>query len=142
VTAVDVDALDKLREAATPGPWMQHPADSAYVIGEVVEDEEGPADYLDVADAGGRPPGYPGSAVADAALIVAAVNALPHLTAAIRGVLAVHGAIDAVQYLGARQIPRRVCTGCGSDDGNWQIWPCPTVRAITAALSTDEGTDR
>ena len=30
---------------------------------------------------------------------------------------------------------QRVCTGCGQDDGNWAIYPCPTVRAITEALT-------
>lgn len=68
------------------------------------------------------------------ALIVAAVNALPGHVAAIEAVLNIHSAVDAVQYLGARQIPRKVCAGCGSDDGNWMAWPCPTVRAITEAL--------
>ncbi|MFC8531870.1 hypothetical protein [Nocardia sp. NPDC057227] len=24
----------------------------------------------------------------------------------------------------------RVCSGCGTDDGNWQIYPCPTIRAL------------
>lgn len=56
------------------------------------------------------------------------------LVAAVRAVLDVHDSIDAVQYAGSRQIPRRVCTGCGTDAGNWQVWPCPTVRAITTAL--------
>ncbi len=57
------------------------------------------------------------------------------LIVAVRAVVDVHEPIDAVQYAGARQIPRRVCTGCGTDDGNWQLWPCPTVRAITSALA-------
>jgi hypothetical protein len=24
----------------------------------------------------------------------------------------------------------KVCSGCGTDDGNWQRWPCPTIRAL------------
>lgn len=66
--------------------------------------------------------------------------ASPHqLAAALQAVCDVHGAIDAVHYLGARQTRRRVCTGCGSDDGNWQVWPCPTIRAIRAAVAPREG---
>lgn len=57
------------------------------------------------------------------------------MAAALRAVREVHDPIDAVQYAGSRAFPRRVCTGCGTDDGNWQLWPCPTVRAITAAIA-------
>lgn len=59
------------------------------------------------------------------------------LAAAVRAVADIHAPIEAVQYLGSRQVPRRVCTGCGSDDGNWQLWPCPTVRAIATALTEE-----
>lgn len=57
MTAVDVDALDKLREAATAGPW----------------EDEGGATGISA---------Y--TSDADAALIVAAVNALPDLIAEAR----------------------------------------------------------
>lgn len=80
-----LDQLDQLRAAATPGPWAQNGADPAYVIGQVSEDGE---QYLDVADAGasvGIGEGWR-KAEADAALIVAAVNALPKLTAKLRAV--------------------------------------------------------
>lgn len=79
-----LDQLDQLRAAATPGPWAQNGADPAYIIGQVSEDGE---EYLDVADAGASVrPGISGwrRAEADAALIVAAVNALPKLTAKLR----------------------------------------------------------
>lgn len=45
-------------------------------------------------------------------------------------VLEVHQPVDAVRYVGRKQRLTRVCSGCGTDDGNWQVWPCPTVRAI------------
>lgn len=45
-------------------------------------------------------------------------------------VRSIHRPIDAVMYNGERSYPRQVCTGCGQDDGNWQIWPCPTIRAL------------
>lgn len=52
------------------------------------------------------------------------------LDAAIRRVREIHEPIDAMNYGG--RVPRqtRVCTGCGTDNGNWQQWPCPTVRAL------------
>ena len=27
---------------------------------------------------------------------------------------------------------QKVCLGCGQDNGNWQNWPCPTMRALEA----------
>lgn len=57
------------------------------------------------------------------------------LLAALDAGLAVHESMDAVMYTGRQQRIVKVCTGCGTDDGNWQHWPCPTVRAINSALS-------
>lgn len=46
-------------------------------------------------------------------------------------VRALHQPIDAVNM---RHHPNgrltRVCSGCGTDDGNWQHYPCSTVRAL------------
>lgn len=52
------------------------------------------------------------------------------LAAALERVRKVHEPIDAVHYAGRSQTLRQVCTGCGTDDGNWQVWPCPTIRAM------------
>ena len=54
------------------------------------------------------------------------------LLAALDAVLAVHEPIDALMNPGRHQRIVKVCTGCGTDDGNWQRYPCPTVRAIEA----------
>ena len=53
---------------------------------------------------------------------------------ALEAVLKIHAPIDALnmRYRGGRV--QQVCTGCGTDDGNWNHWPCPTVRAITDAI--------
>jgi hypothetical protein len=59
---------------------------------------------------------------------------LKALHAAVTGVMGVHEPVEAVMYSGSRQRLVKVCTGCGTDDGNWQRWPCPTVRAIEKAL--------
>lgn len=50
-------------------------------------------------------------------------------------VLEVHQPVEAVHIEGNRQELRNVCSGCGTDDGNWQAWPCPTVRVMERALS-------
>lgn len=55
---------------------------------------------------------------------------LLELEATIARVREVHEPLDAVHYQGRSQTLRKVCTGCGTDDGNWQVWPCPTIRAI------------
>src|SRR4051812_29668670 len=57
-----LDQLDALRAAGTPGPWVQHPSDGDFVIGEVSDDG---MDYWDVADTSAyRKP----NSLADAAL--------------------------------------------------------------------------
>ncbi|WP_043737768.1 hypothetical protein [Nocardia asiatica] len=39
-----------------------------------------------------------------------------------------------IEALNMRHHPRgqltRVCSGCGTDNGNWQMYPCPTIRAL------------
>jgi len=64
-----LDQLDALRAAGTPGSWGIDEGTLRHID---AEDQDGLAETLDAADA---------------ALIVAAVNALPQLTAAIRAVL-------------------------------------------------------
>lgn len=58
--------------------------------------------------------------------------AIRALLAAVEGVLAVHQPLAALDVRVNRM--RQVCTGCGTDGGNWQPYPCPTVRTITEAL--------
>ena len=68
-------------------------------------------------------------------LSILATNDFPRALAALKAVLNVHSPIPAVDV--ARrpgQQLTQVCTGCGTDDGNFQRWPCPTVRAVEAAL--------
>ena len=63
---------------------------------------------------------------------------LPQALDALQAVLEVHAPIDALntQYTNGR-IPH-VCTGCGQDDGSWNYWPCPTVRAIQNAIKEQD----
>lgn len=74
--------------------------------------------------------------VADAEFIANARQDIPALLSALDAVAALHQPLDALMYAGrSQQHKLQVCTGCGQDDGNWNQWPCPTVRAITNALS-------
>lgn len=66
------------------------------------------------------------------ALHVRAVMDLKATHAAIAGVVQIHEATDALMYSGKNQRIVKVCTGCGTDDGNWQRWPCPTIKALDA----------
>lgn len=59
--------------------------------------------------------------------------ALPKSLDALEAVLAVHRPIPAVNEAAPRQLTN-VCRGCGTDAGNWERWPCPTIRAIETAL--------
>lgn len=52
----------------------------------------------------------------------------PRLVAALNAVIKVHEPIDALHT--NTNTVRQVCTGCGTDNGNWKVWPCPTIRAI------------
>jgi hypothetical protein len=66
------------------------------------------------------------------ALHALAATDLKALHAAVTGVLRIHTPVDAVMYSGSRQHLVQVCAGCGQDDGNWQRWPCPTIKALEA----------
>lgn len=61
----------------------------------------------------------------------AGAAAVPALVAAVERVQALHTPINAADYgVRNRGALVQVCTGCGQDDGNWQYWPCPTIRAL------------
>ena len=57
---------------------------------------------------------------------------------ALQAVLKIHAPIDALNMRHRGGRVQQVCTGCGQDDGNWNYWPCPTVRAITDAIGGDD----
>jgi hypothetical protein len=58
------------------------------------------------------------------------VEALEAGRAAMDRVRAIHEPVDAVNYHGGTPRRVQVCSGCGTDDGNWQHYPCPTIRAL------------
>lgn len=71
---------------------------------------------------------------ADAAFIADARTRLPQALDALQAVLDLHAPIDALNMRHRGGRVQQVCIGCGQDDGNWNYWPCPTVRAITDAI--------
>ena len=60
--------------------------------------------------------------------VVGAVARAEAAEAAIERVREVHAPMEALEV--RRNQIRQVCTGCGTDDGSWQPYPCPTIRAI------------
>lgn len=54
--------------------------------------------------------------------------------AKVAAVREVHQPHDAVMYSGKKQYMVKVCTGCGTDDGNWQRWPCQTIKALDGGV--------
>jgi hypothetical protein len=107
-----LDGLEEARKAATPGPWEAtgpRADGGAYIDTRQVRLDDGSAPWI------GRAHRQP-----DAALIVAAVNALPELVAALRGVLAL--AEEFAQTHGATE-----------------AYCADRIRAAVAAAHTEEG---
>ena len=59
--------------------------------------------------------------------------------AALNRIRQIHQGIDAIHEPTGKR--RQVCTGCGTDNGGWQTWPCPTIRAIENATALAENGD-
>ena len=70
----------------------------------------------------------------EVAFVAHARTDMPALIAAVEAVLALHKPLHALDVATRPAHHTNVCIGCGTDDGNWQVWPCPSVRAITEAL--------
>jgi len=114
---------------ATPGPWKIDKEDPTPLVSIVSIAEDQPWGWVEVAR----------SLDTDAEFIAAAPVDVARLTRAVEAVLAVHEPVDAVMNPGRHERIVKVCTGCGTDDGNWQRWPCPTVAGVEAALNPKEG---
>ena len=130
---LDLEAIKARANAATEGPWgarelpqMVRGASatlhSAHGTGEVWSVEFSPEIGSTVS-------------IPDAEFIAAARQDIPALLAEVERlsgivdrVREVHAPIDALNTR-YNQV-QKVCTGCGTDDGNWQNWPCPTIRAL------------
>lgn len=56
------------------------------------------------------------------------------MRAALAAVREIHAPVEALNVAPRKPVVTKVCAGCGTDDGNWQHWPCPTVRAVDRAM--------
>lgn len=70
----------------------------------------------------------------EVAQIAESVDPLTPNDRVVDAVRKIHSPIDAINTRDPRGRVTQVCTGCGTDDGNWQTWPCPTIRAVDSAL--------
>lgn len=57
------------------------------------------------------------------------------LRAALVAIQELHEGVEALMNPGRHERLVKVCTGCGTDDGDWQRWPCPTRRLADDALT-------
>lgn len=119
-------------QAATKGPWTAEDY--------IDLDEDGSYDLAHVTAPDEFAPETAASGVAigilrnDAAFIAASRTDVPRLLRALDAMMEVHEPVDAIMNPGRYERVVKVCTGCGTDDGNWQRYPCPTVAAVVAAL--------
>lgn len=157
-----LDDLDQLRAAATPGEWVND-SHEIYQAVPGLPEAVNAGDWIGETCRVDDP-----RSDADAALIVAAVNAVPQLTTALRAVLGLHvpwyeaGGVrhDNTVRVGCNQNADCDGTGdlwCAESDGDghevlacyecrcvvdydldgFLLWPCPTAKAIRAALGGD-----
>lgn len=137
--AAELAAIREREQQATPGPWYSEPNTGAgrvwvqigrrhfadadceplfnvRYLGTPATDEQQRREYV--------------QREADAAFIVTARSAMPHLIAALEAVLRDHEPRTRIP-------PNRhyaICRACS------RIWPCATVQAITSKLLSEEGT--
>lgn len=124
ITAWLDDAQAKV-DAATEGPWDIE-TDSNAVVGPTLSYAADRHRFFGVAE--------DVHLAGDREFIADTRTRLPQAIAALRAVLDAHAPTDALMNPGRQERVVAVCTGCGTDDGNWQRWPCPTARAIAAAI--------
>ena len=71
----------------------------------------------------------------DAEFVINARTDVPALVLALRSVLNVHEPVDALHTPTGQKV--QVCSEC-ERDGDWRVWPCLTVRAVTNAFKEAE----
>lgn len=133
---LDLDHLEGLLSEATPGPWWgyRYP-DGTPVIASTREGgmDEGPGLFE----------GFEDGTMADAALIVALVNAAPELIAKAKEADVLAGQVAAMRELhrpvdiGPADVVCGQCSGIplmkGATKWHRSPWPCPTIQALDSA---------
>lgn len=115
-------------ERVAPHPLMPIPAEARARVAELTAElDESRGDA-------GRAHGQAGALLARVVELQAQVTArdarVAELEAQRDRVRQLHQPIEAVNMRHPGGRLTRVCSGCGTDDGNWQPYPCPTIRAL------------
>lgn len=145
---LNLDPIKARANAATEGPWKFTPKILGIKNTTVMAGGE-QVGYFSVGQAQPHDAEFIAAARTDIPALIAEVERLRHqlshvevdrdhyknqsaeverLRAIVGRVREVHAPIDALNTR-YNQV-QKVCTGCGTDDGNWQNWPCPTIRAL------------
>lgn len=122
---IDLGAIKARAEAATKGPWEDF---TPHSDAERFSASVGMASLMDdiaLNVLSNRDAEFIAAARTDIPALIAEVERLRGIVDRVREV---HAPIDALNTR-YNQV-QKVCTGCGTDDGNWQNWPCPTIRAL------------
>jgi len=67
------------------------------------------------------------------------LHKIPVMKQALAAIQELHEGVEALMNPGRHERLVKVCTGCGTDDGNWQHWPCPTRKLADEALGKTNG---
>ena len=126
MTTLDLEPIKERLAEATPGPWFAD--DDGGVSTEPHACTMTSTPIVDTEGCGmGNPKDatFIANAPSDIAALVAEVERLRGQIDAAR---ALHKPLDALNTNSNRI--GQVCLGCGQDNGNWNEWPCPTIRAL------------
>lgn len=131
---LDLDPIKERLAEATPGPWDFHVLpQSVGITVATIHSEHGPRETCWTVDfppeIGGMGTEKDAEFIANAPEDIAALVAeVERLRGQIDAARAIHKPLDALN-MNSNRIGQ-VCLGCGQDNGNWNEWPCPTIRAL------------
>ena len=136
LTPAQLDEIEAAAKKATPGEWrVDGEQIEAGEFGEVIV--PGPVlcgSYCyggsSTIDGDHLAEDFAHVAMMDPATTLALIAEVRELRAKVERVREVHEPIDALLNPGRHERVVKVCIGCGTDDGNWQRYPCPTTRAL------------
>lgn len=136
LTPAQLDEIEAVAKEASPGEWRVDGGQiEVGLFGEVIA--PGPVLCGSYCRGGSSTIGgdhlaedFEHVAMMDPSTTLALVAEVRELRAKVERVREVHEPIDAMLNPGRHERVVKVCTGCGTDDGNWQRWPCPTIRAL------------
>lgn len=160
---LDYDALQRLADAATPGPWAWE-GDLSENEASLAPDRKSGGPGFVLSAYGLHTEGFVDVGVADAEFIAAARTAIPVLLDRVRethkawerawrinesltkernAALSAIAKVRALHYEHEGPHCYTVCAHryCIDDAGDQHRWPCPTIRALGSVPSTGEGNE-